>query len=178
MKPPTIHIITGARHEGKTGFTHEAVAELQRYPLQVRGFLSVGHWEDQNRTSYSLLDISGGKHYPLCQRGKISGWIDGGTFYFHPDTVALGSQIISQAILESADILVIDEVGLLETRGLIWSDSINKILYTNKIPQIWTVRDSHLEKVIDFFQMKNHLVYNINDLSPVQFAETIVQSLR
>ncbi|MBI3234324.1 MAG: hypothetical protein HYZ42_09835 [Bacteroidetes bacterium] len=94
-----------------------------------------------------------------------------GRFHFYTVAFEKGNLIITQALAQSPDWLIIDEAGKLELEGKGFYRSIIKAVDFFKSEKstgnlLITVRESLCEEVISFFKIKNcRIVHQLDDLT-------------
>ncbi|MCK5338882.1 MAG: hypothetical protein KAJ50_08725 [Bacteroidales bacterium] len=143
-----IIIITGEVQEGKTTFLIELIALLKAKELRIKGFIARGVHDDSGRIGYDLEDVSNGESCMYIRNSYNKDWYRHGKYYFSPDGLEFGAEIIDEVYCDETDLLVIDEVGPVELKGRGWADEIDRLVNTSYIMQLWVVRKPILKKVI------------------------------
>jgi len=114
-----ICILTGPVHSGKTTLLLRVAADLEERGVTLCGFLSPAVRKDGAPAGYDLFDLRKKRTRPFIRREGEEGWQRSGSHYFLPQGLAAAKNIISRS--GGADLLVVDEVGPLEMKGLgIW----------------------------------------------------------
>ncbi len=162
-KRPSIIIITGDIHQGKTTFAQKIVIGLLEKKVEIAGFLSRGINENGLRRGFNLFDIESQKEYELCTNNKDESRIKSGQFYFNKETILKGAEILSPENLSLKQLVVIDEIGPLELSDKGWSSAIEKLVSASDIPQLWVVRKSILKKVVRKWNIGNAYIFDIED---------------
>ena len=160
---PQIIIITGEIHEGKTTYTKNIVDNLQDQGFKIGGFLSLGLQEADDRTGFNLYDIETNQLVELCRTDNNDNWLKCGRYYFNPEGLSKGNEILSIARLSGKDAVIIDEIGPLELGNQGWSDAIENVCRNSLIPQIWIVRESLVSRVIKKWNVGDVHVFKISD---------------
>ncbi len=171
-----VFMITGEVHEGKTTFVEKIISLLRAKNIYVTGFLSKGHFYQGKRQAFSLYNISTERSVPLAKANEMEGWLKFRSFWFNPRALTLGNQILSFACKDSSDIIVIDEVGPMELDGQGWHTSLLKLSTLTSQVQIWVVRNSIIEEVIQKYELINPVIINIGTNSPEAVLSLILQS--
>ncbi|MBU2650953.1 MAG: hypothetical protein KKA81_08460 [Bacteroidetes bacterium] len=141
----SLTILTGPIDSGKTGLLKNLIDASDHLPGS-RGFLSVKHFEEGIFKGYDLIDLPSGEMFVLCRLEGESGWVHQGRYFFNPETINKGNDIILVAIRNRSPLLIIDEIGPLELSGGGWGPSLEKIdEYEGKM--VWVVRQSLTELV-------------------------------
>ena len=172
MRPPVI-IITGEIGQGKTTFTEKVVAGLALESIHVRGFLARGIHEVGQRTGFELEEIGTGLKTVLCSRDEQTGWSRTGHYFFNPDTIQKGNDILSAENPENKLVMVIDEIGPLELNRLGWSYAIEKLCRKPGIIQIWVVRKKLVSQVAHRWNTGDVYVFDISRDEPKDVVEQV-----
>ncbi|MCK4664523.1 MAG: DUF2478 domain-containing protein [Bacteroidales bacterium] len=158
---PKIFIITGERHQGKTTFVRQIVTKLKEKEFSVKGFLSEAIFTDGERTGYVLKDIETNKSVEICNINGNSDWNKTGCYYFNPDGIQFGYDILDIKKIKNSDIIVIDEIGKFELNNEGWKKAIDNLLINSKIPMIWVVRKSLVSDVITKWNLSVVEIFDI-----------------
>ena len=164
MNQQPIFIISGEQGEGKTTRLTEVVKALKSNGLVVKGFTAPGDWTENLRTDFLIKDICSHKSRLLCRDKTKEGFEKIGRFYFDPETIIFGKQILLDG--KPGDLLVIDEVGKFEINGKVWSGVLNTLIKRSKNPLMITIRDQYVTDVIRHFQITNSFVFNVKEDAP------------
>jgi nucleoside-triphosphatase THEP1 len=171
-----IFVVTGDKDAGKTIYTYKLIKALQNRKLKIRGFLSLGVKASGHRKRFELLDIASLQKWPLAEQEMIQGHIACGRYFFNPDMVKRGETIISGAIYDDADLLVMDEIGHCETKGLIWDKALRKAL-ASSCSLIVVMSLKNLEKIIPFYEIKDYSLIDISRLTLGEAVKLIVSRM-
>ena len=90
----SVFIITGETGSGKTTFLLKLIEELRGKALSIAGFAALSVPEDGPSGSFSILDLVSGKILPLASRRFTEGWEQSGKFYFNPEGILMGKNIL------------------------------------------------------------------------------------
>jgi nucleoside-triphosphatase THEP1 len=140
-RPPVI-IITGDIRQGKTTFLKRVTEDLLKENISLTGFLSIGIDRKGERMGFELYDLRNSSTIELCTRVPSLEWVHYGSFYFNPEGLKKGYEILDTENLADTDIVVIDEIGPLELNNKGWNKSIEAICDNAQILQVWVVRRS------------------------------------
>jgi len=141
-----IIIISGNIQQGKTTFVRKVINRLKRQSVDIGGFMSNVEYEGENRVGYTLENLKNGNKISLCSIVENKEWRRQGKFYFNPDAVKRGNNILDFEN-SNPDLIVIDEIGPLEVKSGGWAPAIQKIANEAKAPMLWVVRDSLVNKI-------------------------------
>jgi len=111
--------------------------------------------------------------FPLSSRDYVRGWNKTGNFYFNPEAIKFGNEILNDSQIFSKDIIVIDEIGIFELEGKIWADSVSRLIKKKVRDMIWIVRDTLVEKVIGKWDLNGPVIIDI-DKVPVEDAVKMI----
>ena len=144
--------------------------DMQKF--NVYGFLSFGTFKNNKRDAFYLYDLASGEKMQLCSTEKSEKWEPFFRFYFNPEAITRGNQILEDAPVSKNTIIVIDEIGPRELDKKGWYHGIKKTRNTPGI-KIYVVRKSILQQVIDKFSVREPVIIDIQKFSPDQFSEII-----
>lgn len=170
---PRIVIITGEKHEGKTTFTADLVKFLKKHGKSIGGFLSLGSFEDNRRSSFKLRSLEDGREMPLCSIHFTSGE-QAGPFRFSREGLQFGKKLLTPGALSGKDVVVIDEIGPFELKGKGWSEAITELMSHSEILFIWVVRKSLVEEVINHWELTRPEIFDIRETRPEEAARAIL----
>jgi nucleoside-triphosphatase THEP1 len=162
---PQVIIITGEIHQGKTTFAQKIVADLHEQKIRIAGFFSIGLDENGMRTGFNLIDIESSKQIDLCSEFKNDKRHKLGKYYFNPDAISFGNKILESNNIVDKQLIVIDEVGHLELNGKGWGGAMDKITTSSKIPQLWVVRKSLVQRITRRWNIGNAYIFDITESS-------------
>ncbi|MBE0676069.1 MAG: DUF2478 domain-containing protein [Bacteroidales bacterium] len=175
---PDIFIITGERQQGKTMFLKEMVSILTAHGISVSGFVSEGIHTDTGREGFMLRDIQGTRSAELCRTDDRFNGIKQGRYYFNPDAIKLGSDILGSTINSETRMVVIDEVGPLEISGGGWYAAIGNLTSASTAVQVWSVRKSLAEKAARRWNVGNVIIFDISLITPDEAAGHILVRMK
>jgi len=168
-----IFIFTGEQGSGKTTFLKQVLEILYRQNLKVSGILAEGHWGNNLRSGFEIMDIETGEKALLCNRLEVAGDIAYRNFWFKPGGLAFGKKILNNALAKMPDIIAIDEVGGFELENGGWAEKIDQILHCCNTPMIWTVRQKFIETVIQKWQLKDYQIIDVKTDCAASVTEAI-----
>lgn len=175
-KRARVVIITGDIQQGKTTFTERIVSDLSDEKFKIEGFLSKGINYEGKRTGFNLVDIRSTEEMELCSDKKYETKVKLGNYYFNNDAIIFGNKILSSENIQKADLIVIDELGPLELKGLGWTNSIEVLTGNFSIPQLWVVRKKLVEKMSTRWNIGDAYIYDISK-SSVRDVEIKIREL-
>jgi len=148
---PEIHIITGARHCGKTTRAAELAEEFRRNSWPVCGILSPGNMKDGMRHSIDVVNVATGERRALASRaglpeGKCMSY---GGFDFSKDGLEYAKRILREH--KSGGIVFVDEIGPIELSGGGYASELRELLKSDAAAIFIIVRRELLNEVLDKF---------------------------
>ncbi len=167
-------IITGETGSGKTSFLLDLIGRLRKDGLSVAGFAALSVPEDGPSVSYRILDLVSGKILPLASRSYTKGWDSFGPFYFNPEGIRLGIDILEDPLIISHDLIVVDEVGHFELEGKIWAGSLTRILARPSASMLLVVRASLVSRVIRQWNLEDAVIMDTGRIKPARAADMIL----
>jgi nucleoside-triphosphatase THEP1 len=173
-----IYAVTGNIHQGKTQFTEQLVDRLKKEKIIVKGFLAKGKFENNIRTEFFIQDIQSGQNEKLCtiKAGTNPGKTD--RFLFLENGLNFGCEILDAKSISPEEIIVIDEVGPYELKGLGWSNALELLLKKNDLRMIWVVRNSLMYDIFRRFGIVNAVIFNISEDSVEESAHFIIKEMQ
>jgi len=173
-KKPVVYIITGKIGSGKTRYLSRLIERLREHNLSVAGFLAVRSGTGDSEQSYDIQFLDTGESIPLESRKFVKNRIKIGNFYFNPEAILIGNKILNDPHIFNKDLIIIDEVGIFELEGKVWSDSISYLVSKHVRTMIWVVRDTLIEKVIRRWDLKDAVIIDIEKETFRQAEERIL----
>lgn len=175
LKKSEIIIITGDVHQGKSTFTGNIIKNLKDRKVQIAGFLSVGVNKNGVRYGFELFDIQTSRQVELCTKEINKEWFSFGHYYFNPDGIRFGEEILSEENISGKQLIIIDEVGPIELNNKGWSGSIETLTNKYQIPQLWIVRKSLVRKIARKWNVGNVYIFDISDSSQTDVENKIFE---
>lgn len=166
-------IISGGVESGKTTFLRKLSEELNNSGKSVCGFISPRILDGTRTVGYSIENIASGELLPFLQETKMEVNEETksiGKYSINSETECKAKQILNDALVEGADIIMVDEVGRLELRGDGWHKELKHLLQTNTGTLVLSVRDTFIDAVIEYFEMENVEVYQVQNSSPEEIV--------
>lgn len=168
-------VITGGRHQGKTAFARALVQAIRRRGCRVAGILSEKQGRGADDAAYRVIDLHTGESRPLCRRDAPPTWPHQGAFGFDPEALAFGSNALEPAP-GAAEVVVVDEVGPLELRGLGWRNALESLLEKPIIP-VLVVRKRCLGSILDHLNLRSASIMDIERTSVNEAADVIREAV-
>ena len=150
------------------------IEELRKQAFSIAGFVALSIPGDGPSGSYNILDLVSGKVLPLASRKIAKGWKQMGNFYFNPQGIQMGREILEDPLIIKNDLIVIDEVGPFELDGKVWADSLTPLLGGQKYSVLLVVREQLVSRVIQQWSLKNAMIFEIGQVKPTQVSAAIL----
>lgn len=162
---PSIAILTGQRHSGKTTLLSELLRHLRKEGLRVSGIIAEGLWHNGIRSGFNLVDVSDGSLTPLCRRGNDDEPEQATPYIFNEEGMTAGIRALSGERCANADVILVDEVGPLEIRGMGWAPHLAPLLQLSGPVHLWVVRHACLEQIRDRWQLEHAEIIDVTEES-------------
>lgn len=170
---PSVFVITAGVGSGKTTAASDIIQSLQKKGIRCKGFLSIGTTAEGVRSGFRLLDIHTTESVILCDTTYQEGWEPTGKYYFNPEALSFGNNLLNPANLQETDLIVIDEIGPMELNNHGWAESIRELCHTLQTPQLWIVRESLVKQVVRKWSVGDIYVFHLNQDHPDAIKEII-----
>lgn len=167
-----IFLVTGKVQSGKSAYVRDLVKEAETR-LRLSGFIASGTFRNNKRYSFNLVDIVSGESFLLGLRNNKEHWIRHKEFYFDPETIRRGEQLIEEGIKKNADLIVLDELGPMELAGKGWANVIQKLEKNFDIAQVWVVRERILSEVKDRWHIPDKNIFSIESTTFIELMNQI-----
>lgn len=152
-------VITAERGGGKTGCIKRTISFLERNGIPYTGFYAEGIWSGKERHSFTLNIMPEGEQIPLCDRTTES-WIPYGRFRYNPAALHKGARTVERA--RPGVIIVMDEIGLQELSGRVWSETFDRALLKKDNPMIVSIQRQYLGAIMKKWDLKRAHIYDGN----------------
>lgn len=166
-------IVTGDKGSGKTTFIKEIVSILDEKKITCYGFYAEGTWDSQKiRNTFTITLLPSKENILLCNT-ITENWPLFGRFRFNPDAISKGTDLICK--VPSKIPVIIDEIGLMELNGNVWSMALTEITDRNQNPIIITVRRQFLDNVRDKWYLNDAIIFDASTDCPEDAARMVVR---
>lgn len=161
-------IISGPPGAGKTTLICGVINQLRRR-FSVAGLITLGEWENNVRSGYTLVNAANGSRRRFAETSDFPGAIKVGRYFVYPSALAFGLDAL--AYLAQSDVAVIDEVGRWELNGAGWFPVLERLSPDVKSKlEIWGVGEKNVDLVRSRWPREEEKVIDVtsselNDLS-------------
>lgn len=173
-----VFLIVGKKGAGKTSLARQITDILKNRGFQVAGLLAPAIFQHGERSGYMVRNIENGKEAPLCKRTRVMNENMPGNYVFDPEGIRCGEQWLFETDHEQKDLVVIDELGPFELKGMGWDPALLTLMETYKGPMLWVVRETLTEVVTNKYGVVVMARFYAGKTPPGEAAETIIQSIR
>ena len=108
-----VFIVTGDVGEGKTTFVTELIKILKLNSIKIAGFIAPSIIENNIKKGFLITNIKTQCSKLLCMNEYVKGFFNIGKFYFNPEGINMGVELIQPENIKEDNLVVIDEVGIL-----------------------------------------------------------------
>lgn len=178
MQQAPLFILTGDRASGKTTFLMHLIQILKSNGLQPEGFYAIGYWQNNQRSKFELVNITTNKRILLCKTETETDWPYHQPYYFNPEAIRKGNDILKLSVKKNADIIIIDEVGKLEIRGFIWHHFLKKQAREMDKPMLWVIRKPFIKEALNTFGISHSTIIDIEHSTPEDVFGLIKSKLK
>lgn len=171
-----IVIVTGKQGAGKSTLLKSLYGKLSEENKKVTGIISEAVFDNGERTGYDIIELPEMKRHPLC-RTKESVGTRLGRYYFDDQVFETLNGRLSGA-LKNSDVIIIDEIGLLETEKKGWYPLMEILRTGTEIPLvIFSVRKNITEEVMSYFGSEGITVYDLDEAEAESAAAKILSNV-
>jgi nucleoside-triphosphatase THEP1 len=167
-------IISGKTNSGKTGLLKDAIPLIAGAGFKCGGILAEGIFEAGMKKGFNLVNISTGEKMLLCSDKFRANCENLGRFYFNPEAIQYGLNILQPSNLAGCNVIVIDEIGPLEISGYGWAPALKSFSLLNNALFIISVRESLATQVVDIFNFNPLALFS----SGVHAAEDLASEVK
>ncbi len=141
----------------------------------MAGFYAEGHWKNDLRVQFDVVDINHPESRLLCTDEPRTGYSKAGRFYFDPAAIRWGEALLQTENRDPKCLSVLDEVGKFELNHLVWYPALKSLL-DNCQPVLITVRSEMLHDLIQEFGIREPRVFGLEQAQK-KVARTIAGQL-
>ncbi len=168
----SIFIVAGEKQSGKTSFLLQLLLLLANNDLTANGFVSHRQPVDD---SYTIQNIQTREEIKLMQRvGTFEQRPD--HFELYPEGVKTGLQWIEQLLENPPRLAVIDEIGIYELSGKLWSEGFTRLVNA-PFSLIFTTKSKHVKAIVERWNIEPAAVFYPNDFSHPEKAFNQIKNL-
>ena len=160
---------TGEKHSGKTTCVAGLVKAARAKGFNVAGILAPSLYRNGRLMGFDILDLRNGDRTSLARRRTDTTKMS--PFVFIDEGLRLGHTALRRAVVEYADLVVVDEFGPLELCGQGWRSSVDSLLASITATLMLVVRCELVDQVQHIYA--DFHAWNINGTEPNSFYEII-----
>lgn len=172
--PAKVFIVTGDVEKGKTSLLTGVAGKLKEKNISVGGIYSARIIKGGKTTGYNIVSFDTEESFPYLKlkTGKDNAGI--GRWEIIPGAIERGKELLSEDYLKNKNVVIIDEVGKLETRGEGWKEDIERLLMDRNIILVLSVRRRFVDEVTKAF---NILLPEIIDVGNADAGKTFISKI-
>lgn len=159
----------GEKHSGKTTGVVGLVKIARAEGFNVAGVLAPSLYHNGRLMGFDILDLRNENRAPLArrimERGKMY------PFAFIDDGLRIGYAALRQEVVESADLVIVDEFGPLELSGKGWRGSVDSLLASMNATIMLVVRHELVKPVHQVYA--DFRCWNVNAAEPNSISKVI-----
>ncbi len=158
-------ILTGPVQSGKSTLAEKLISRLEKRHIAIAGILARGLWKNNQRAGFDLVNIRTGKVTPLARRSVESATQSSGDipFSFFGQGVAAGYHALDVAACKTASVIIVDEIGKLEAKGLGWAPCLSPLLSLSQAIHIWIVRENLIRQICRIWPVEQTIVVHADE---------------
>ena len=160
MNSLQVILISGKQGDGKSTLLQEIVRSPGFGKYNFSGIIAKGILNQDGTKDFVLHDILTNYEIHFASKDHDTSYINYGSYFFNPDAIQYGEKILSKALSEKVQVIILDEIGPMELNHTIWYNSLVTILKSFKGVLILTIRESLIEQVLETFQINPAAVYS------------------
>lgn len=154
-----VFVITGGVGQGKTTCIKNLIASFLQNKIPVSGIYSSRILENKNTIGYDVVDITTRKSSALLRKTGDSTQERIGNFYIYNEGFDAGKKTLKNS---KTKIVIIDEIGRLETSGKGWFEPLNDLIESSGSHLILTVRNEFVNQVSGVFKIEPVHVFDLS----------------
>ena len=170
-------IITGPKGSGKSTLTAELIKVLKDRGIKPAGIVAPAFFENGERTGYMVQSVENGTQHLLCKRLEQPVDKLPGQYHFDPQGLRFGEALLTAEKLAGKDVLIIDELGPFELRGMGWDHALKELLQVWQGPVIAVIRKSLVEEITRKYEIDVRHVYKAGDAEAGSVADAVERLL-
>lgn len=170
-------IISGNQGEGKTTLVKQTIQALKDKGIKPAGIYADGLIDDNKRSGFDAVNIISDERTPLCRKDLKEYFVKAGPFCFYKSGINFGLKALSAENIKDAKAVFLDEIGFLELQGKCWGNIIST-LTQREIVFITTVRNSLVDDVIEYWDIKNADIYDVNLTTADNLSDKIIEYIK
>lgn len=138
---------TGPKHSGKTTALQNLIIKLQKRNLKTAGLIAPSIYDGGFLLGFDLIDIKSGKRIKFARRKLASE-----SFQFSEAGLRFGRSILNSEETKIADLIIIDEFGLLELNGGGWRKDVDSLVNSTNAIILLVVRKELIEEAKQLYK--------------------------
>ncbi len=171
-------VVSGLKGSGKTTLTRKVVELIMQAGVQPEGILAPAVVENGRRVGYMVRRIGSGEEMVLCKQQPQQNEKMPGRYTFNRDAIRFGEEPLTPGNLCEKDLLVIDELGPYELKGMVWDPIFREVLTYWDKPVLLVVRESLIDSMAKRYGLNITGVFYADKTTAQAVAESITRCLK
>jgi len=173
-----IIIITGQKSTGKTRTVLKLSEMLKSQGYTVEGFAAPKVFDNNIHAGYNIRNLSSLLEVPFATRKEPFESANASIPYeIQAAGLEAGSQWLSTAEAQHADLAVMDEIGPLELKGGGWAEALNKLLTSRHQSILLVIRPALVDSCVNKWNLSQPRVLDVEKHSQEEIIEKISSTL-
>ncbi len=169
-------LLTGPVNSGKSRYV-KALIELLRadFSLKIGGIINYGLFRAGSKIGYQCEDLLTGRRHKFAIKPKDNslsyissllknGDVKIGNWVILKDGLQFAIRALEQAFLQKAELIVVDEFGILELDGEGFRPIVDRLINT-RLNSLIVVRQELLKKVSEIYKSHNPEIVYVDELN-------------
>ena len=161
-KQAPVFIVTGDVGKGKTSLLETLASRLKERDIPVGGIYSARIMEGKTTAGYNIVSFDTGETVRYLELKTDNERESIGRWEIIPGAMAKGRQMLARERLKNKKVVIIDEVGKLETKGSGWKEEIENLLKRKDTAIVLSVRKRFVEDVTVAFNISGHEIFDVS----------------
>ncbi len=171
-------VVSGVKGIGKTSLTRKVVEFIRQAGYQPEGILAPAVVENGRRVGYMVQRIGSGEKMVLCKKQPQQNKKLPGEYIFNQKAIRFGEKLLTPGSLNKKDLLVIDELGPYELKGMGWDTIFKEVLTYWDKPVVLVVRESLIDNMAERYGLNITAIFHADKTTAQTVAEYVIRCLK
>ncbi len=166
-----VFIITGAKGKGKSKSLLNVANFLRKNNIKFSGFLSEPVYRDDKLIGYDIVNLENRRKLELMRKDPEFSSDQCGDFRYRKSSFDFATLEIFESIKRKIDIILLDEIGILETSNIGWHKCLCLLITSNIKFLFLVVRKNLLNEIIIKYNLNDSFIFDVdND----EYSESLI----